>query len=93
MIEGCSCGGARFDAGILYYSPMIWSSDNTDAWCRAKIQYSTSLCYPLQAMSNHVSDVPNRQTKRSISFETRGNVAMMGCLGYELHIAKENEEK
>ena len=92
LIEGCSTGGARFDGGILYYSPMIWTSDNTDAWCRAKIQYSTSLCYPLQSLSNHVSDVPNRQTKRSIDFETRANVAKFGCLGYELHIANEKEE-
>ena len=91
LIEGCASGGGRFDAGILYYSPMIWTSDNTDAWCRAKIQYATSLCYPLQTMSNHVSDVPNRQTGRSISFETRGNVAKFGCLGYELHIAKASE--
>lgn len=92
LIEGCAGGGGRFDAGILYYSPMIWTSDNTDAWCRAKIQYSTSLCYPMQTMSNHVSDIPNRQTGRSISFETRGNVAKFGAFGYELHIANANEE-
>ena len=90
LIEGCAGGGGRFDPAILYYSPMIWTSDNTDAWCRAKIQYSTSLCYPLQAMSNHVSK--NTQLGRAIDFKTRGNVAKFGCLGYELHIAKETDE-
>ncbi len=90
LIEGCSSGGARFDPGILYYSPMIWTSDNTDAWSRAKIQYSTSLCYPLQTMSNHVSK--NKQLGRIIDFQTRANVAKFGTFGYELHIAKETEE-
>jgi len=96
LIEGCSGGGGRFDAGILYYSPMIWTSDNTDAWSRTRIQYSTSLCYPLQTMSNHVSACPNIQTTRTISFQTRGAVAQLGCLGYELHVShideKEREE-
>ncbi|MBE5751243.1 MAG: alpha-galactosidase [Clostridiales bacterium] len=91
FIEGCSSGGGRFDPAILYYSPMIWTSDNTDAWSRTMIQHSTSLCYPLQSMSNHVSACPNIQTGRTISFATRGTVAMMGCLGYELHV--ENEEE
>lgn len=91
LIEGCSGGGGRFDAGILYYSPMIWTSDNTDAWCRAKIQHATSLCFPLQAMSNHVSACPNIQTGRTSPFQTRGAVASLGALGYELHIAKATE--
>ncbi len=91
LIEGCSGGGGRFDGGMLYYSPMIWTSDNTDAWCRAKIQHSTSLCFPLQTMSNHVSACPNIQTGRTIPFATRGAVASLGALGYELHIAKATE--
>ena len=91
FIEGCSSGGGRFDPAILYYSPMIWTSDNTDAWSRTMIQYSTSLCYPLQSMSNHVSACPNIQTGRTVSFRTRGAVAMMGCLGYELHVESEEE--
>ncbi len=90
FIEGCASGGGRFDPAILYYSPMIWTSDDTDAWCRTKIQYSTSLCYPLQTMSNHVSK--NTQLGRYIPFDTRGNIATFGCLGYELHIAREKEE-
>ncbi|MBQ7880146.1 MAG: alpha-galactosidase, partial [Clostridia bacterium] len=91
FIEGCSSGGGRFDPAILYYSPMIWTSDNTDAWSRTLIQHSTSLCYPLQTMSNHVSACPNIQTGRTVSFATRGVVAMMGCLGYELHVRSEEE--
>ena len=93
FIEGCSSGGGRFDPGILYYSPMIWTSDNTDAWTRTKVQYSTSLCYPLQTMSNHVSACPNIQTGRTISMETRGNVAKFGALGYELHATHLTEEE
>ena len=93
VIEGCAGGGARFDLGILYYSPMIWTSDDTDAYCRARIQYGTSLCYPLQTMSNHVSVCPNHQTGRTIPFETRGNIASLGCLGYELDIGKATEEE
>lgn len=93
LIEGCAGGGGRFDGGILYYSPMIWTSDNTDAWSRAQIQYSTSLCYPLQAMSNHVSACPNIQTARNISFTTRGAVAKLGCMGYELHVSQISESE
>ena len=93
IIEGCSGGGARFDPGILYFSPMIWTSDDTDAYCRARIQYGTSLCYPLQTMSNHISTCPNHQTGRSISFETRGHVASLGCLGYELNLANASENE
>ena len=93
IIEGCAGGGARFDPGILYYSPMVWTSDNTDAYTRARIQYGTSLCYPLQTMSNHVSVCPNHQTGRTIPFETRGNVASLGCLGYELHLTKATKEE
>lgn len=93
FIEGCAGGGGRFDPGILYYSPMIWTSDNTDAYCRAHIQYGTSLCYPLQTMSNHVSVCPNHQTARTIPFETRGHIASLGCLGYELNIGKGTEEE
>ena len=93
VIEGCAGGGARFDAGILYYSPMIWTSDNTDAYARARIQYGTSLCYPLQTMSNHVSACPNHQTGRTVPFETRGNIASLGCLGYELNLSRATKEE
>lgn len=93
LIEGCASGGGRFEPSILYYSPMIWTSDNTDAWCRTKIQYSASLCYPLQTMSNHVSHCPNNQTGRITPFSTRGAVASLGCLGYELNPAECSAEE
>lgn len=86
LFEGCSGGGGRFDAGMLYYFPQIWTSDNTDAWQRAKIQYGTSYAYPLSAMSCHVSAVPNHGTGRTISLQARGTVAGLGAFGYELDL-------
>ena len=75
------------DAGILYYMPQSWQSDDTDAADRMKIQYGTSLVYPTSAMTAHVSVSPNQQTGRDISFATRGAVAMSGIFGYELDLA------
>ena len=76
LFEGCSGGGGRFDAGILYYMPQSWPSDDTDAVERLKIQYGTSLTYPISSMTAHVSVSPNQQTGRSTSFKMRGDVAM-----------------
>ena len=84
LIEGCSGGGGRFDAGMLYYTPQIWCSDNTDAVDRLRIQYGTSFFYPVCTVGAHVSAVPNHQTGRSVSLHTRGVVAMAGTFGYEL---------
>ncbi len=84
LIEGCSDGGGRFDAGMLYYTPQIWCSDNTDAVDRLRIQYGTSFFYPVCTVGAHVSAVPNHQTGRSVSLHTRGVVAMAGTFGYEL---------
>ncbi len=86
LFESCSSGGGRFDLGMLYYMPQTWTSDNTDALCRCRIQYSTSLVFPPFAMGSHVSAVPNHQTGRITPIETRGNVAMSGCFGYELDL-------
>ena len=91
LIEGCSGGGGRFDAGMLYYTPQIWCSDNTDAIDRTKIQYGTSFGYPVSAVGAHVSAVPNHQTGRSVSIDTRGVVAMSGSFGYELDLGKISE--
>ena len=91
--EGCSGGGGRFDAGILYYMPQIWCSDNTDAVERISIQYGTSFGYPICCMGAHVSDSPNRQTGRSVSFATRAEVAMAGTFGYELDVRALTEEE
>ncbi len=86
--EGCSGGGGRFDAGILYYMPQIWCSDNTDAIERIAIQYGTSFGYPASAMGAHVSVSPNQQTGREVPLQTRGVVAMAGAFGYELDVRK-----
>lgn len=92
FFEGCSAGGARFDGGMLYYFPQIWTSDNTDADARTKIQYGTSMVYPLSVMSCHVSDVPNQQTGRITSLKTRGEIARLGAFGYELDTRAFSEE-
>lgn len=86
LFESCSSGGARFDPGMLYCAPQVWTSDNTDAVERIKIQYGTSYIYPLASIGAHVSQVPNQQTDRVTSIETRGNVAMFGVFGYELNL-------
>ena len=86
IIEGCSSGGSRFDAGILKYCPQIWTSDNSEAYARSQIQYGGSYCYPLSAMSCHVSACPNHQTGRTTSLATRGHIAHLGATGYELDI-------
>ena len=93
LIEGCSGGGGRFDAGMLYYAPQIWCSDNTDAINRTRIQYGTSFFYPVAAMGSHVSAVPNHQTGRVTSMHTRGVAAMSGTFGYELNPALLNAEE
>lgn len=91
LIEGCSGGGGRFDAGMLYYTPQIWCSDNTDAIERIKIQYGTSFNYPISTVGSHVSVCPNHQTQRTVPLKTRGIVAMAGTFGYELDITKMTE--
>lgn len=85
FMEGCSGGGGRYDLGMMKFFPQIWCSDNTDAQARCRIQYGSSLAYPLSVSSNHVSICPNHQTGRTISFKTRGHVAMLGAYGYELN--------
>lgn len=94
IFEGCASGGARFDPGILYYFPQIWTSDDTDANERTLIQYGTSIVYPLSAMSCHVSVTPNHQTHRMSSMKTRADIAHLGATGYELDATSlSNEEK
>lgn len=91
LIEGCSGGGGRFDAGMLYYTPQIWCSDNTDAIDRLRIQYGTSFGYPVSSVGAHVSAVPNHQNGRITPLSTRADVAMAGSFGYELDLAKLSE--
>ncbi|MDO4284386.1 MAG: alpha-galactosidase [Eubacteriales bacterium] len=93
LIEGCSGGGGRFDAGMLYYTPLIWCSDNTDAIERIRIQHGTSFGFPVSSVGSHVSAVPNHQTGRIVPMKTRGVVAMAGNFGYELNPADMTREE
>ncbi|MCQ2524345.1 MAG: alpha-galactosidase [Lachnospiraceae bacterium] len=92
LLENCSGGGGRFDPGMLYFSPQIWCSDDTDAVERLRIQEGTALVYPLSSMGAHVSDCPNHILGRVTPFETRGHVALAGTFGYELDITKISKE-
>ncbi len=92
MIEGCSGGGGRFDAGMLYYTPQIWCSDNSDAIDRLRIQYGTSFFYPISAVGSHVSVIPNEQNGRVTPLETRAMVAMAGSFGYEFSFTRVSSE-
>lgn len=93
LFESCASGGARFDPGMLYYAPQAWTSDNTDAVDRIKIQYGTSLVYPLSCIGSHVSESPNHQVFRNTSFDMRANVAYFGTFGYEMDITKITEQE
>jgi len=93
LIEGCSGGGGRFDAGMLYYTPQIWCSDNSDAIDRIRIQEGTSFAYPISSVGSHVSASPNHQTGRSTPIQTRGVTAMAGSFGFELDLGKSTDEE
>lgn len=93
LLENCSGGGARYDPGMLYYSPQIWCSDDTDAIERLAIQEGTALIYPLGTMGAHVSACPNHTVGRTTPFETRGHVALAGTFGYELDPTALTEEE
>ncbi|MBQ4527217.1 MAG: alpha-galactosidase [Clostridia bacterium] len=93
LFESCAAGGGRFDAGMLCYMPQVWTSDNTDAGERLKIQYGTSFAYPASAMGAHVSAVPNHQVHRTTSFKSRCEVAMNGQFGFELDLGKISDEE
>ena len=88
LFESCASGGGRFDPGMLYYAPQGWTSDDSDAVERLKIQYGTSMCYPLSSMGSHVSVIPNHQVFRNTPLHTRANVAYFGTFGYELDLNK-----
>jgi alpha-galactosidase len=93
LFESCSGGGGRFDPGMLHYMPQTWTSDNSDAISRLRIQYGTSLAYPVSSMGAHVSAVPNHQVGRMTSLKTRGDVAMSGNFGYELDLTQMSEDE
>lgn len=93
LFESCSSGGARFDPGMLYFAPQTWTSDDTDAAERMKIQYGTSFVYPVSSMGAHVSAVPNQQMGRTTPIATRANVAFFGAFGYELDLNALTQEE
>ena len=93
LFESCASGGARFDAGMLYYAPQCWTSDDSDAIERLKIQYGTSMVFPVSSMGAHVSAIPNHQVCRNTPIETRANVAYFGTFGYELDLNKLSDEE
>lgn len=88
LLENCSSGGHRFDPGMLYFSPQIWCSDDTDAIERLRIQEGTAMIYPISTISSHVSMCPNEQLGRTTPISTRANVALFGTFGYELDFAR-----
>ncbi len=91
LLESCSGGGGRYDAGILYYSPQVWTSDNTDAIDREYIQFGTSLCYPTSSMGSHVSR--NHRCAGKDGLKVKGDVAMWGSFGYELNPVNMDDEE
>lgn len=93
LFESCSSGGGRFDPGMLYYMPQTWTSDDTDAVERLKIQYGTSMVYPAVSMGSHVSACPNHQVGRKVGLQMRGEVAMCGNFGYELDLTQFSDEE
>lgn len=93
LFEGCSAGGNRFDPGVLAYMPQIWTSDNSDAGARLKIQYSTSMFAPAYSISTHVTASPNHQNGRITTLKTRAETAYIGTFGYELDITKMSEDE
>jgi alpha-galactosidase len=93
LFESCAGGGGRFDPGMMYYAPQAWTSDDTDAVERLKIQYGTSFAYPIYSMGSHVSAVPNHQTLRTTPLQMRANTAYFGTFGYELNPLKLSEEE
>jgi len=93
LLENCCSGGGRFDAGMLYYSPQIWTSDNGEAIDRLAIQEATALAYPLSSMGAHVTCCPCHINGRVTPFAIRGRVSLPGCFGYELDISKLTDEE
>ena len=93
LFESCASGGARFEPGMLFFAPQAWCSDNTDAVDRLKIQYGTSMVYPISSIGAHISAVPNHQVHRMTNLETRGDVAFFGAFGYELDLNRLTDEE
>ena len=93
LFEACASGGGRTDYGILGIFDDFWTSDNTDAYDRLKIQNSYSYIYPIKAMRAWVTDCPNFLSQRVIPMKFRYHSAMMGTLGIGCNILKLSEDE
>ena len=93
MLEMCSGGGGRFDAGMLNFAPQIWASDNTCPFERAYIQSGMSYAYPVSSMSCHVTMSENGGTQLKTTMPFRFGVAINGPIGYEFDMFKLTEEE
>jgi alpha-galactosidase len=80
-IQSCAGGGGRIDLGILARTDQVWTSDNTDALDRIRIQEGYSLAYPARCMEASVTHACNHQTGRISPLSLRFDVAMRGALG------------
>ena len=93
LIQACASGGGRVEYGAMKYFNEVWTSDNTEALSRARIQYGTSLFYPATVMGSHVSATPNHQTSNITPIKFRFDMACAGRLGMELQPKQMNAEE
>jgi alpha-galactosidase len=90
-IESCSGGGGRVDLGVLERANVVWTSDNTEAFDRLRIQEGFTFAYAPKVMSSWVTDVPNLNG-RSTPLKFRFLVAMQGALGIGANLNKWSDE-
>ena len=92
-IQSCSGGGGRIDLGILARTDQVWTSDNTDALDRIRIQEGFGLAYPARAMEAWVTHEHNHQTGRVLPLSLRFDVAMRGTLGIGTSLNELSEDE
>jgi alpha-galactosidase len=90
-IESCSGGGGRVDLGILRRVEEVWTSDNTEALDRLRIQEGFTQAYAPKIMSAWVTDVPN-MNGRSVPLTFRFLTAMQGALGIGANLNRFTEQ-
>ena len=87
LFEGCSGGGGRFDAGMLYYMPQTWTSDMTKPEDRLLIQHGTSYGYPPVSMASHIGKIEVGKNERNAYLDFSALVAMGGNFGLEMDLS------
>jgi alpha-galactosidase len=92
-IESCASGGARVDLEILRRTDQVWTSDNTDALDRQRIQHGFGQLYPAGVMGAWVTDEVNLMTNRQVPLSYRFDVAMAGALGIGADIRTWSDEE